>query len=66
MEGTARIWFTSQQRAELWGALEERSMCGGYRSGACEEEQERCLAYPGSQWWHCSGAAPESCGSAEP
>src|SRR6516162_985390 len=40
-------------------------MCGGYRSGACEEEQERCLSYPGCQWWHCSGAAPESCGSAE-
>jgi hypothetical protein len=34
MEGTARIWFTPQQRAELLGALEERSMCGEYRSGA--------------------------------
>ena len=29
-----------------------------------EGEQERCLSYPGCQWWHCSGAAPESCGSA--
>ncbi len=30
----ARTWFTPKQRAELWGALEERSMCGGHRSSA--------------------------------
>ena len=66
MEGTARIWFTSQQRAELWEcwkngqcvadiarALERRNKSGVYR----------ILALNG---WHCCGAAPESCGSAEP
>jgi hypothetical protein len=54
MEGTARIWFTPQQRAELWErwkngqcvagiarALERRNKSGVYRR------------------WHCSGAAPE-------
>ena len=32
------------------GAMEERSMCGGYRPRACEEEQERRLSSLGSAW----------------
>ena len=64
MEGTARIWFTSQQRAELWErwkngqcvadiarALERRNKSGVYRILAVK-------------WWHGSGAAPESCENA--
>ena len=66
MEGTARIWFTSQQRAQLWErwkngqcvadiarALERRNKSGVYR----------ILALNGGI---APGAAPESCGSAEP
>src|SRR5262245_31508913 len=47
------------------GALEERSVCGGYRSIAWEEEQERRLSDLGGQWRNRSGATPESSGSAE-
>ena len=66
MEATARIWFTPQQRAELWErwkhgqcvadiarALERRNKSGVYR----------ILALNGGI---APGAAPESCGSAEP
>ena len=35
MEGTARIWFTSQQRAELW----ER-----WKNGQCVADIARALA----------------------
>jgi hypothetical protein len=64
MEGTARIWFTPQQRAELWErwkngqcvadiarALERRNKSGVYR----------ILALNGGRLRY----APESCGSAE-
>ena len=64
MEGAARIWFTPRQRAELW----ER-----WKSGQCVADIARALERRNksgvyrilAQWWLCSGAAPEGCGSAE-
>jgi len=60
MRMDARTWFTPKQKAELWGALEERSMCSGHRSSAREEEQERCLSDLSSQRRNCAGATPQS------
>ena len=58
MEGTARIWFTPQQRAELWERWKNGQCVADIARALERMEQERCLSYPGSQWWHCSGAAP--------
>ena len=49
MEATARIWFTPQQRAELW----ER-----WKHGQCVADIARALERRNT------GAAPQSCGSA--
>jgi hypothetical protein len=59
MEQVSRVWFTPQQKAELW----ER-----WKSGECiaaiartlgrEAEQERSLSDSGAQWRHCAEAAP--------
>jgi hypothetical protein len=65
MEGNARTWFTPKQRAELWERWEERSMCGGYRPRACEEEQERRLSGLGSAWRNRTNATPERSARAE-
>jgi hypothetical protein len=63
MEGSARIWFKPHQRAELWERW-KNGQCVADIARALERRNERCLSYPGAQWRHCSGAAPESCGSA--
>ena len=55
----------AQAKGRAVGALEERSVCGGHRSIAWEEEQERRLSDLGRQWRHCSSTTPESSSSAE-
>ena len=64
MEGTARIWFTPQQRAELWERWKNGQCVADIARALERRNKSRCLSYPGCQWWHCTGAAPESCGSA--
>ena len=65
MEGTARIWFTPQQRAELWERWKNGQCVADIARALERRNKSGVLSYPSSQWWHCSGAAPESCGSAE-
>ena len=50
MEGTARIWFTPQQRAELFGSAGRTVNVWRISARALERrKQERCLSYPGCQ-----------------
>jgi hypothetical protein len=65
MEGHARTWFHAEAEGRALGAMEERSMCGGYRPRACEEELERRLSGLGSAWRNRPNATPESSASAE-
>ena len=65
MEVACTDMVHAEAKGRAVGALEERSMCGGHRSSAWEEEQERRLSDLGCQWRDCSSATPESSGSAE-
>jgi len=52
---TSRIWFTATQKAELWGALEERVKCCSDLPGTGSEEQDWRSANCDAPWRNRAG-----------
>jgi hypothetical protein len=61
MEWTSRIWFTAQQKAELWERWRKGQCIASIARNTGTTEQERRLPDIGSQWPDRSLAAQSRC-----
>jgi hypothetical protein len=65
MEQVSRVWFTAQQKAELWKRWKSGQCIAAIARTLGKTEQQRGLSGSGAEWRHCADTAPEGCGSAK-
>jgi hypothetical protein len=52
MEQVSRVWFTAQQKAELWERCKSVQCIAAVCADAGKAEQERSLSGSGAECWY--------------